>query len=118
MKTIQGFTLIEILIVLAIIGILMAVLVPALQNSRRKAVETSAYAYARQCTTSLTKLLLDNPEAPVAGMTCQDASIEMQAAPSYVTATQVVDAASGAYLSYTYKVNTVPVTASIPVNIR
>lgn len=118
MKKIQGFTLIEILVVLAIIGILTAVLFPALQNSRRKAVETSAYAYARQCTTSLTKLLLYNPAASVAGMTCQNASIEMQAAPSYVTATQVVDAPGGAYLSYTYTINTAPLTSSIPVNIR
>ncbi|MVN89388.1 prepilin-type N-terminal cleavage/methylation domain-containing protein [Deinococcus sp. HMF7620] len=46
-NTTQGFTLVEILIVIGILGILLGVLVPSLLSARRSAVEASALTTLR-----------------------------------------------------------------------
>jgi type IV pilus assembly protein PilA len=51
MRNAKGFTLIELLIVIAIIAILAAVLIPNVLNDRKRAIESSAQAFARQVAT-------------------------------------------------------------------
>ncbi len=62
-KVQQGFTLIELMIVVAIIGILAAIAIPAYQDYTAKAQASEAFA------------LLDGLKTPVVDATSQDASL-------------------------------------------
>jgi len=50
-KLVRGYTLIEVLVVVAIIGILATVLVSGVFNARRRSVDATTEAYARQVAT-------------------------------------------------------------------
>lgn len=60
MKKFKAFTLIELLIVIAIIGILASLLLPVLGNARRKALQSVCSSNIRQLSMAITSYALDN----------------------------------------------------------
>jgi len=62
MRAKRGFTLIELMIVIAIIAILAAILFPVFNNARKKSLETSCISNLRQLTTAIKMYATDSDE--------------------------------------------------------
>ena len=73
----QGFTLIELMIVVAIIGILAAVALPAYQDYTKRAKMSEVVLAASSCRTSITEVIQTNNAVslPVAGAWGCEASV-------------------------------------------
>ena len=109
----NGFTLVELLIAIAVISILASLLTPTLLNARSQAVQASAFAYARSCTAAVTAYALDNPGLDIAGVTCYGSEINSGALPEYVIEAKLNNTSNA--IDYKFLLNGTEQSDSIPI---
>ena len=83
-KHTKGFTIIELLVAIAIIGILVAVLTPSLLNAKRTSTDRASIAFARNMVQWVASVLTTDQTMQVTDLatTCTDAMYISEGAPS------------------------------------
>lgn len=102
----KGFTLIELIVVIAIIGILAAILIPQFTGFTKKAESTQMTVEAKQIATAADALYAEKGVAP------NSDAIKKIAGPD-ITGTIDPIALEGSHITFTYKktIKTTPYTA-------
>ncbi len=115
-KAQQGFTLIELMIVVAIIGILAAVALPAYQDYTVRAKISEPVLAASACRTSVTEVYQSTNAAslPTGGnWGCEFAAAASQGPTKYVASVQTNEVGAVKVLIRGFPVTTIPATAAV-----
>lgn len=85
MKRNKGFSIVELVIVIAIIGLLASVAIPAYQSYAIRAKHAEALLTASGCRTSVSEVFQSSPSVPFAGWGCNTSAASSQ----YVASVEV-----------------------------
>ena len=95
MKKQQGFTLIELMIVVAIIGILAAIAIPAYQDYTIRAQVSEGLSLAAGAKAAISEYTMDKGSFPDDNLTAGIESVETEINGKYVTSVTVEDGVVG-----------------------
>lgn len=108
----KGFTVVELLIVLAVIGILTAVAFPSYQNHVRKAARASAQATMMQIADREAQYLLDarNYAVTSTALTTLNVTLPTDVASKYTITVTAADGSNTASTPPTYTITATPIS--------
>ncbi|MCK4518665.1 MAG: type II secretion system protein [Candidatus Omnitrophica bacterium] len=105
MKKIKGFTLVELMIVMVIIGILLSLLLPGVFTAQKSALDTQTASNLRQVGIALFAYAKDSGGNLPAAATLNDALVAVDGS-LYLDDPDVLDNAAGDAMTYNYAVLT------------
>lgn len=109
----KGFTVVELLIVLAVIGILSAIAFPSYQNHVRKAARAAAQAAMMQIADREAQYLLDarNYVVSTAALTTLNVTLPADVSSKYTITVTAADGTNTASTPPTYTITATPITS-------